>query len=59
MNAQDLFAGYDVHASAEELAAEAALEGAGFSGPVTVTSVASTGVATGVVTGFHCAGTGR
>ncbi|MFE5828434.1 hypothetical protein ACFQ7B_42870 [Streptomyces erythrochromogenes] len=55
MNAQDLFAGYDVHANAEEMAAEAALEGAGTSGAIT----GPNGAITGAITGFHGAVTGR
>ncbi|MFE5828352.1 LxmA leader domain family RiPP [Streptomyces erythrochromogenes] len=54
MNAQDLFAGYDVHTGAEELVAEAALDAAGATGAITGPNAAA--ASTGVLTGFHGAG---
>ncbi|MFE5828435.1 hypothetical protein ACFQ7B_42875 [Streptomyces erythrochromogenes] len=60
MNAQDLFAGYDVHANAEEMAAEAVLEGAGSSGAsFSCVFTVPNAVSTGAITGFHGAVTGR
>ncbi|MCX4515856.1 LxmA leader domain family RiPP [Streptomyces sp. NBC_01619] len=38
MNIQDLFAGYNTHVSADEVAAEAALEGGDFNAGVTLLS---------------------
>ncbi|MEU6708952.1 LxmA leader domain family RiPP [Streptomyces wuyuanensis] len=36
MNTQDLFAGYDIHIDAEEIAAEATIDDADFNADVTV-----------------------
>ncbi|MCX4515857.1 LxmA leader domain family RiPP [Streptomyces sp. NBC_01619] len=58
MNIQDLFAGYNTHVSADEIAAEAALEGGDFNAGVTglITGVANLN---GAITGINAAITGR
>ncbi|MGW8955956.1 LxmA leader domain family RiPP [Streptomyces sp. NPDC055709] len=53
MNIQDLFASYNTHVNADEIAAEAALEGGDFNAGVTglITGVTGLGVTNAAVTG--------